>query len=677
MRKESCISLITILLFSTFSSITIQGVFSQTSNLINPQTIPKWVNQLDKAPPIYVPNNVTDNSGKLIRQDYVVGIREFEQQILPISDTSGNPTGFRSTKVWGFEGQAKDAVTGQMLGLVHSSPGCTFEATLRVPVQVKWVNNLVDSSGNPLMHMFAIDPTILWANPNGIASPNPVSAPAFPNGYVQAQSPVPIVMHLHGGEVPSSSDGNPEAWWTANGLHGEAYSSDLATDSNSAVFTYPNDQQPTALWYHDHAMGITRLNVMSGLAGFYLLRSTDDQVAGLLPKGEFEIPLAIQDRNFLSDGSLYFPSEGSDKTVHPYWNPTFVGNTIMVNGLLWPNTDVKQGQYRLRILDGSNSRFYKLHFSNNMKFTQIGTDGGYLKAPVTLSSLTISPGERVDLLVDFSNVAVGQKVILENTDPTLTNDEKQTVGQIIQFTVSKDKGFSPNSLPADLNPTLVGEFPSLPSPTKIRTLTLIEQGNAPNTVAMLLDGQPWNAPVSEEPQLGTTEDWIIVNPLMTAHPIHMHLVQFQLVKRQELASTQYLYDWQALNGNIPLNHSTINVDSLDRYMIGQPIKPAPYEQGWKDTIQADAGAVTVIRARFAPQDGSNYKFDPTTGPGYVWHCHILDHEDNEMMRPFVVVGSNNQKSFLLTVGLIAIVFLIVAIVALIMFRHFPRQSKKN
>ena len=677
MRKESCISLITILLFSTFSSITIQGVFSQTPNLINPQTIPKWVNQLDKAPPIYVPNNVTDNSGKLIRQDYVVGIREFEQQILPISDTSGNPTGFGSTKVWGFEGQVKDAVTGQMLGLVHSSPGCTFEATLGVPVQVKWVNNLVDSSGNPLMHMFAIDPTILWANPNGIASPNPVSAPAFPSGYVQAQSPVPIVMHLHGGEVPSTSDGNPDAWWTANGLHGEAYSSDLATDSNSAVFTYPNDQQPTTLWYHDHAMGITRLNVMSGLAGFYLLRSTDDQVAGLLPKGEFEIPLAIQDRNFLSDGSLYFPSEGSDKTVHPYWNPTFVGNTIMVNGLLWPNTDVKQGQYRLRILDGSNSRFYKLHFSNNMKFTQIGTDGGYLKAPVTLSSLTISPGERVDLLVDFSNVAVGQKVILENTDPTLTNDEKQTVGQIIQFTVSKDKGFSPKSLPTDLNPTLVGEFPSLPSPTKSRTLTLIEQGNAPNTVAMLLDGQPWNAPVSEEPQIGTTEDWIIVNPLMTAHPIHMHLVQFQLVKRQELASTQYLYDWQALNGNIPLNHSTINVDSLDRYMIGQPIKPAPNEQGWKDTIQADAGAVTVIRVRFAPQDGSNYKFDPTTGPGYVWHCHILDHEDNEMMRPLVVVGSNNQKSLLLAVGLIAIVFLIVAIVALIMFRHFRRHAKKN
>jgi spore coat protein A, manganese oxidase len=676
MKKEICISLIILLLCSTFSSVVIQSVFSQIPTLIDPQTIPKWVNQLDKAPPIYVPNNVTDNSGKLIRQDYIVSIREFMQQILPVIDVNGNPTGFGTTKVWGFEGQAKDAVTGDNLGLIHSSPGGTFEATKGVPVQVKWVNNLVDSSGNPLMHMFAIDPTILWANPNGMESPNPVSAPAFPSGYSQAQSPVPIVIHLHGGEVPSTSDGNPDAWWTTNGLHGAAYSTNLPTDSNSAVFTYPNEQQPTTLWYHDHAMGITRLNVMSGLAGFYLLRNTDDQVAGLLPNGEFEIPLAIQDRNFQSDGSLYFPSEGSDKAVHPYWNPTFVGNTVMVNGLVWPNTDVKQGQYRLRILDGSNSRFYTLHFSNNMQFTQIGTDGGYLKTPVTLSSLTISPGERVDLLVDFSNIAAGQKVILENSDPFLTNDEKQTVGQIIQFTVSKDKGFSPKSLPSELNPTLAGDFPNLPSPSKTRTLTLIEQSDSTNTVAMLLDGQPWDAPVSEEPQVGTSEDWIIVNPLMTSHPIHMHLVQFQLVKRQELASAQYLYDWQALNGNIPLNHSTVNVDSLDRYLLGQPIKPASNEQGWKDTIQADAGSVTVIRVRFQPQDGSNYKFDPTTGPGYVWHCHILDHEDNEMMRPLIIVGSNNQMSLLLSIGLIAIV-VILAAVALIVFRHFRAHSKKK
>ena len=674
MRKKICFFLITILLCSTLPSIIVQGVFSQTPSLLDPNIIPKWVNQLTGPPPIYVPNNVSDSSGKLIRQEYTVSVRQFEQQLLPTVNSLGNPTGFGSTKVWGYEGEAKDAITGEKLGLIHSTPGATFEAIRGVPIQVKWVNNLVDASGNALTHMFAVDPTFDWANPNGMDMPNPNSAPPFPSGYPQAQSPVPIVVHLHGGEVPSTSDGGPEAWWTATGLYGDSYNTEVPTDSNSAVFNYPNEQQAATLWYHDHAMGITRLNVMSGLAGFYLLRSPDDQVAGLLPNGEFEIPLAIQDRNFLPDGSLYFSSKGIDPAVHPYWDPTFLGNTIMVNGLVWPNMDVKQGQYRLRVLDGSNSRFYTLHFSNNMAFTQIGSDGGYLKAPVSLTSLTISPGERVDLLVDFSNIAPGEKVVLQNFDPFLTNNEKQTVGQIMQFTVGDANGFGPSSLPSALNPTLAGDFPTLPSATKTRTLTLIEQGDAPSTVAMLLDGQPWAADVSEKPELGTTEEWVLVNPTMNSHPIHLHLVQFQLVERQTLASTSYLNDWNSLNGNVPLDHSTINVDSLDRYLIGQPVKPAANEQCWKDTIQVDAGSVTVIRVRFLPQDGSAYTFDPTKGPGYVWHCHILGHEDNEMMRPLIVVGSNNQMIVLLAVALIVI---IAVVLGLFLLRRFRSRSHKN
>ena len=673
MKEKFCLFLITVLIVSMFSSIAIQSVFAQTTPLLDPNSIPKWANQLAQAPPIFVPNNITDNSGKLIRQEYTVSVGQFEQQLLPRVDLGGNPTGFGATTVWGFEGEAKDAVTGENLGLVHSTPGCTFEATKGIPVQVKWINDLVDASGNPLPNLFAVDPTLTWANPNGIQAPNPSSAP--PNGYPQAQNPVPISIHLHGGEVPSTSDGNPEAWWTANGLHGTAYNTELPTDDNSAVFDYPNEQQATTLWYHDHAMGITRLNVMSGLAGFYLLRNPNDEIAGLLPKGQFEIPLAIQDRNFLSDGSLYFSTQGINPTVHPYWNPTFLGNTLMVNGLVWPNMDVKQGQYRLRVLDGSNSRFYTLHFSNNMAFTQIGSDGGYLKAPAQLTSLTIAPGERVDLLVDFSSVAAGEKVVLQNSDSTLSNDEKQNVGQIMQFTVGSEKGFVPSSLPSALNPTLAGSFPTLPSPVRTRTLTLIDQG-APNTVAMLLDGQPWDAPASEKPQVGTTEDWIIVNPTMNSHPIHLHLVQFQLVERQTLASAQYQYEWDGLNGNLPLKNSTVNVASLSRYLEGDPVKPASNEQCWKDTIQVDAGSITVIRIRVAPQDGSNYQFDPTEGPGYVWHCHILDHEDNEMMRPLIILGSNNQLSSVLDLALIAVA-VIVAVAALIAVKHFRLVKSKK
>ncbi len=675
MKKKICLFVITLLLCSIFSSIIIQGVFSQIPTLLDPQVIPKWVNQLDKAPPIYIPNNVTDNSGKLIRQDYVVNVTQFKQQILPSIDSNGNPTGFGLTKVWGFEGEAKDAVTGENIGSVQTTPGCTFEAIRGVPVRVKWVNDLVDKSGNPLPQMFAVDPTLQWANPNNMEMPNPSSAPMFPAGYQLAQSPVPIVIHLHGGEVPSTSDGNPDAWWTTNGLHGPAYSTDIPTEANAAAFDYPNEQQPTTLWYHDHAMGITRLNVMSGLVGFYLLRSPQDQISKLLPTGEFEIPLAIQDRSFMSDSSLYFPTQGDDPSIHPYWNPIFLGNTIMVNGLVWPNMDVKQGQYRLRVLDGSNSRFYTLHFSNNMGFTQIGSDGGYLKAPVPLTSLTIAPGERADLLVDFSKLTPGEKVVLQNSNSSFTNDENQTVGQIMQFTVTNTTGFAPTSLPSALNPTLAGNFPTLPSPVKTRTLTLIEQGDAPNTVAMLLDGQSWNAPISEKPQLGTTEDWVIVNPTMNVHPIHLHLVQFQLVERQTIASAQYMYNWSGLNGNLPLNHSTVNVD-LNRYLEGQPVKPAPNEQCWKDTIQAEAGTVTMIRIRFSPQDGSDYKFDPTVGPGYVWHCHILDHEDNQMMRPLIIVNSNSPIPLVLTFAIIA-VGVSVVIVGLIVFKRYRNRSIKN
>src|SRR3989339_216005 len=195
MKKNGCFFLVIILLISIFAGTTIQVGSSQTPALLDPNTIPKWVNQLAQAPPIYTANNVTDSSGKLVSQEYVVKIKEFQQQLLPTADSTGNPTAFPSSTVWGFEGEAKDAVTGESLGLVHSTPGCSFEAVRGVPVQVKWINDLVDSSGNPLPNLFAVDPTLMWANPNAIQMPNPSSV--LPGGYSQAQSPVPISMHLH------------------------------------------------------------------------------------------------------------------------------------------------------------------------------------------------------------------------------------------------------------------------------------------------------------------------------------------------------------------------------------------------------------------------------------------------------------------------------------------------
>ena len=139
---------------------------------------------------------------------------------------------------------------------------------------------------------------------------------------------------------------------------------------NAAVYYYPNDQEPTTLFYHDHALGITRLNVASGLAGFWKIKDLCDPIDNKLPSGKYDIPLAIQDRSFNTDGSMWFPTEGNNPDVHPYWNPEFFGNTIMVNGKLWPNLNVDRGQYFFRIVDGSNARFY------NMSLTVAGT-GAY------------------------------------------------------------------------------------------------------------------------------------------------------------------------------------------------------------------------------------------------------------------------------------------------------------
>lgn len=596
---------------------------------LDPKTIPKFVNQLDGPPPVYVPTVVTDPvTGAVISHNYTINVTEFYEQILP--------AGFPATKVWGYGGVAKDAVTGAFLGYVRGSPAPSFAAVRGIPINVEWVNNITSP------HMFAVDPTLHWANPNMMMMPMPpVTAPVFPPGYPDAQYPVPLVTHLHGGEVQSTSDGNPNAWFTSTGLQGSAYYTYSPTNDNAAVYHYPNAQPAATLWYHDHALGITRINVMSGLAGFYLLSDANDAIAPLLPSGKYDVPLAIQDRTFNIDGSLFFPSVGLNPTIHPYWMPEFFGNTIIVNGKAWPNMNVDQGQYRFRLLDGSNARFYTLRFSNKMPFTVIGSDGGYLKTATTLTEVTIAPGERIDILVDFSNIAPGTKIVLENTAktpfPKGAPADPQTTGQIMQFTVTANPGFTPKVLPTTLNPTLTGAFPSLPAPTVTRTLTLTEVMGPAGPTEILLNGQKWSAAISEVPQLGTTEEWVIVNPTADTHPIHLHLVQFQIVSRQQFQATKYYNDWVKLNGMPPLNHPTVTLP-VTLYLQGKPTAPLPNEQGWKDTIQVNPGEVTIIRVRFAPIDGSGaYPFDATEGPGYVWHCHILDHEDNEMMRPYRVV----------------------------------------
>jgi FtsP/CotA-like multicopper oxidase with cupredoxin domain len=608
---------------------------ASAATVLDSTTIPLFENQLTAPPPVYAPKVVT-SQGKVIRNEYTVAMASFTQQILP-------PSMNLLTPVWGYGGQANDAVTGASLGFVQSSPGPTFEAVRGTPIQVEWQNTITSP------YMFPVDPTIHWANPNNI----PMSTsqfPAYPPGIPAAQSPVLLVTHLHGGQNQSFSDGGPNSWFTSDGQHGPAYSTYTKTASNAAVYYYPNTQQPTTLWYHDHALGLTRLSVGSGLAGFYLIREPagSDEVAAMLPAGKYEMPLVIQDRTFNTDGSFYYPSAGSDPQTHPYWVNSYLGTAIMVNGKVWPNMNVDRGQYRFRLLNGSNSRFYLLQFSNGMSFIQVGSDGGYLKAPVTLTSLLMAPAERADIIVDFSNLEAGQKVIFQNTSLiSATAEQTQTLGQIMQFTANNAQGTTPfniSSAPTPFNPTLAeSTFPTLPNPTKQRVLTLYEIAESNGDMKeALLDGQTWDASISETPELGTIEDWVIVNPTMDPHPIHLHLIQFQLVQRESLSAIgTYLDEWLKLNGTPPFNHPTINVQSLSTYLYGTQTLPQPQEQGWKDTILVNSGEVVTIRVRFAQQDGSAFPFDATEGPGYVWHCHLLEHEDNEMMRPYKVTKSGS------------------------------------
>jgi spore coat protein A len=597
---------------------------------IDPKTIPQFVNQLTGPPPYYVPNATGY---------YEVFMNNFTQQILPAP--------LPKTSVWGYGGETN-------VGFVQNAPGPSFEATQGTPITVKYTNNITGS------HLFAVDPTLHWADPNDIGMDPPTPWPTYPPGFPDAQSPVPLIPHLHGGEVQSTSDGHPEAWFTATGVHGDAYNTVEPTTADSAVFYYPNAQPPATLWYHDHGLGITRINVMSGLAGFYLLRNSTDPFAASLPSVTYEMPLVIQDRTFQTNGDFWFDTVGLDPAVHPYWMPEFFGNTIMVNGLVWPNMDVDLATYRFRLLDGSNARFYDLWFQvkpgplnpnqnpPRLGFWQIASDGGYLPMSVPLTRLTIAPGERADIVVDFTGLFPGDRVILRNRAktpfPNGASPDPKTTGTIMQFTVLNQAG------PQKIPPTVLNtNIPVLTPDAPSRTLVLWEVMGALGPTEILLNGQKWMADVSEQPVVGTTEDWIIVNPTADTHPIHLHLAQFQLVSRQKINTAKYAAAWILLQqttgglgaGAMPAwpNDYTVLELPIAPYLKGKPTLAPANEKGWKDTIQMNPGEVTIIRVRFAPIDGTaTYPFDPTVDPGYVWHCHILDHEDNEMMRPYTVVN---------------------------------------
>ena len=481
-----------------------------------------------------------------------------------------------------------------------------------------------------------VDQTLHWADPLG-------TGPLF----TQYTGPVPLTTHVHGALVEPESDGGPETWYTP----GYAIKGPHATKE---VYEYNNQQLPATIWYHDHGFGVDRLNVYMGLAGYYLITDPEFEAPLNLPSAPYDMGICIQDRMFNTGGSFLYPGNGINPDIHPFWIPEFFGDVMLANGKVWPYLNVEPRKYRFRFLNGCNARFLELRLFDRVNyvpgpaFYQIGTDGGYLAAPVMLNDptspkaprLLFAPGERCDVIIDFAGLAVGTKLTLVNSAkapyPNGTAPNPMTTGQIMEFRVIPLSAPDESSIPSSIT-----TIPTLTPGPVTRTLTLNEVEGPLGPLAALLDGRTWHHPITEMPILGSTEIWEIVNLTADAHPIHLHGVQFQLLNRQMFNRTKYLKVYNKLNPIIPIPEDATYTTVLPGpYLQGPAMPPDPNEAGWKDTFRMNPGQVTRAIIRFAFQDGSPYAdvFDATAEPGYVWHCHILEHEENDMMRPFKMVA---------------------------------------
>lgn len=739
---------------------------------LDPTTIPKYVT------PLVIPPEMPKSTVQpgYPAADYNIAVRQFKQQILPggvWNTVNGRVDTFGASTVWSY-GRAQDTLPANFTAPVPLSsnisfnyPAFTVENTTDKLTKVRWINDLVDPvTKNFLPHLFAIDQTLHWANPPAVGCTDGTNhtdcRTLNPNPYL---GPVPLVTHVHGAHVKPESDGYPEAWWlpAANNIPPGYATRGTRFDQfdrnnkvpGSAFYGYENNQPAATLWYHDHALGMTRNNVAAGPAGFWLIRGgTNGDAAikdnngnsGKLPgpaprvgqgdpnfdaayrKTIREIPVAIQDRSFNQDSSIFFPDnraffEGLNvpglpqqfpgagvldipfiptSDISPLWNPEFFGNTIVVNGTSWPQLSVAPARYRLRLLAGGNARTFNLALfqvqnpgtpdetlGSELPFYQLGAEQGFLPKVVmiqtgfatklpgdgTIPTLTpaadpaqallMGPAERADVIIDFSGFPNGTIIRMVNTGPDFPFNgdfsspaDPSTTGQVMQFVIDNtllNADDSTTTLPQNL--VLPAEGP-LGDPDNVRQVTLNEEESTRLCVQTLPDGSivtlfnnpvpndptfaatcaaaggfpmgprdaklgtlmdmgngmlmsmpmMWMDPVTEAPILNDTETWEIYNITMDAHPIHLHLVRFQVVERQAF-------------------------DMMTFEPVGDVSPAQANEEGYKDTVRAIPGQITRIKARFDV-------------PGlYVWHCHIVDHEDNEMMRPYIVRYDPEKPDF--------------------------------
>jgi spore coat protein A len=423
---------------------------------------------------------------------------------------------------------------------------------------------------------------------------------------------VRLMTHLHGGFVAAASDGSPAV--TPNGFgFGE---------TQTVLYTNQAPQMPASLlWFHDHGLGATRLNVFAGLAAAYIVRDqfdtgTEPNPIGI-PGAAYEVPLVIQDRQFNQDGTFFYPRSDIEGAT---WIGEYFGDVMLVNGKVWPYLEVEPRMYRLRILNGCNSRILSLDIGG-ATFWQIGAEGGLFDIPVAIDQMVLAPAERADVIVDFSRFA-GRRLVLKNHRPRkpVSNPAPQleSVMQIRVGTTVTHPG--PASIPA----TLPGRKADLRGPVTTRYVTLNEIDPEEAQWSLNLNGARFDEPPTETPKVGTVEDWVYVNLTGDTHPMHMHLVTFQVIGRTPFNAEAYEDAYGGPNG-VPGG-----VDPTP-FATGSMLPPEPEERGFKDTVKANPGYFTTIRAKFELPAGVS------APQRYVHHCHIVEHEDNDMMRPFVVV----------------------------------------
>jgi spore coat protein A len=421
---------------------------------------------------------------------------------------------------------------------------------------------------------------------------------------------VRVMTHLHGGFVAGDSDGNPAV--TPNGFG--------PGDTQTVYYSNQPPQMPAELlWFHDHGLGATRLNVFAGLAAAYIVRDqfdtgTEPNPIGI-PGGAYEIPLVIQDRQFNSDGTFLYPVSDIEGVT---WIGEYFGDVMLVNGKVWPFLHVEPRLYRLRILNGCNARILNLDLGG-AQFFQIGAEGGLWDRPVPVKQMVLAPAERADILVDFSGFA-GQTLVLRNRKPPApVSTPAPTLTQVMQIrvdtTVSKP---GPTTIPA----SLPGRKADLPAPVKTRYITLNEIAAETAGWFLNLNGAHFGG-APESPTVGTVEDWVYINLTGDTHPMHTHLVTHQVIGRTPFNADAYADAYGGPNG-VPGG-----IDPTP-FATGPMQPPAPEERGFKDTTKVNPGYFTTIRARFDLPTG-------VTAPQiYVHHCHIVEHEDNDMMQTFTV-----------------------------------------